>query len=605
MLGAVVALSIAATPMAPGENVWQELQSRWRPRLEPLLAEVMRSPTVHGNQEALAGQRAWLGRIGPELGLVVRDRETMTEIELPGPEGAPVLGLVVHGDVQPVNASEWTVPPFGATFKDGAIWGRGAADDKGPLVQALLTMAALRTSGLARTHTVRLLVGTDEEGGADDLESYKKLHPLPDMSLVLDSDFPVVTGEKAWAEWIVTADERAGPPSGPIEVLDLAAGTSVGIVPDRATLTLRWRSGTPEWERWFAPLRAATLPPETSLELSGEGAERRVIAHGRAAHAGLGLVHGRNALLALAVAVHGRLPACAAADLLEYTRVAGADARGRGLGLTVDDPLWGAVDTNFAQVKRGEDGRLGLHVNLRSPPVLWGEALRARVDASAKAFAARTGARFRTGGQVRIRALRGPDRCAAGGPASPGLCAGDWHAGQAGGQRRRNLRRAHDQRRGVRDVVPGGRCVPGAQLGRAGLDPLPRAGDARPGRSGGGPRDRAKDRAPAGRATIDGPLKHPGIESATRDFRRCQTPRTEPRGCRTASARPGHHRARAADGASTAVDASFAGELGPGIHLGAPLDAGAHPALAALELAAGAEPVEEQRRPSLASDDLH
>lgn len=399
MLGAIVVLSIAATPIAPGEAVWRELQSRWRPRLEPLLTEVMQFPTVHGDAKALAAQRAWLTRIGPELGLVVRDRQTMTEIDLPGPEGAPVLGLVVHGDLQPVNASEWTVPPFGATYKDGAVWGRGAADDKGPLVQALLTMAALKSSGLARTHTVRLLVGTDEEGGGSDLESYKKLRPLPDLSLVLDSDFPVVTGEKAWAEWIVTADERAGPASGAVEVLDLSAGTSVGIVPDRASLTLRWRSGTPDWEGWLAPLRAATLPPGTSLEFSGQGAERRVIAHGRAAHAGLGLAQGRNALLALAVAVHGRLPPSAAADLLEYTRLAGADSRGRGLGLTVDDPLWGGVDTNFGQVKRGADGRLELHVNLRSPPELWGEALKARVDAHAKAFATRTGARFKTGGQ--------------------------------------------------------------------------------------------------------------------------------------------------------------------------------------------------------------
>ncbi len=107
MLTAVLALSLVATP---GESVWSELQSRWRPRMEPLLSEVMAFPTVHGNQQALAAQRKWLARVGPELGFVVHDRETMTEVDLPGPEGAPVLGLVVHGDLQPVNAAEWTVP---------------------------------------------------------------------------------------------------------------------------------------------------------------------------------------------------------------------------------------------------------------------------------------------------------------------------------------------------------------------------------------------------------------------------------------------------------------------------------------------------------------
>ena len=398
MIAAALALSLAVAPTAPGDAVWRELQSRWRPRLEPLLTEVMAFPTVHGNQAALVAQRRWLARVGPELGLVVRDRETMTELELPGPEGAPVLGLVVHGDLQPVNASEWSVPPFAATFKEGAVWGRGAADDKGPLVQALLVMAALRSSGLQRTHTVRLLVGTDEEGGASDLEEYRKLHPLPDLSLILDSDFPVVTGEKAWAEWVVTASERPGPTPGPVEVVDLVAGTAVSIVPDRAALTLRWRSGTGDWDRWLAPVRAARLPPDTTLEISGSGGERLIVAHGRAAHAGVGLVRGRNALVALAVAVHGRLPPCAATDLLEYSDAAGADPHGRGLGLTLDDPLWGGVDTNFGQVKREEDGRLGLHVNLRSPPALWGEALKARVDANARAFAERTGARFEMSG---------------------------------------------------------------------------------------------------------------------------------------------------------------------------------------------------------------
>ena len=396
MISAVLALTLVASP---GETVWSELQARWRPRMEPLLSEVMAFPTVSSDKEALVAQRRWLARVGPELGFVVRDRETMTEVDLPGPDGAPVLGLVVHGDLQPVNPSEWTVPPFAATFKDGAVWGRGAADDKGPLVQALLAMAALKSSGLARTHTVRLLVGTDEELGAEDLETYKVSHRLPDLSLVLDSDFPVVAGEKAWAEWIVLAQERTEPVTGPVEVVDLSAGQAVSIVPDVATLVLRWRSGTPDWDRWLRPVRAVKLPPGTTLEIRGTGAERTLVAHGRAAHAGVGLSRGRNALVALAVAVHGRLPACGGSDLLEYTFAAGKDSGGRGLGLPGPDPLWGPIDTNFGVVKREANGWFGLHVNLRSPPALWGDALRAQLDAHAQAFAARRGAHFLSGGK--------------------------------------------------------------------------------------------------------------------------------------------------------------------------------------------------------------
>src|SRR5678810_579219 len=98
---------------------------------------------------------------------------------------------------------------------------------------------------------IRDRVGTDEEHGATDIEEYKKDHALPDLSLILDSDFPVVIGEKAWAEWVILAQERPGPPDGPVEVVHLSAGQAVSIVPDLATLTLRWRTGTPEWEGWL------------------------------------------------------------------------------------------------------------------------------------------------------------------------------------------------------------------------------------------------------------------------------------------------------------------------------------------------------------------
>src|SRR6266851_176023 len=156
-------------------------------KLEPLLVEVLRFPTVAGNDQARRDQQAWLLRTAADLGFEARDAGPVTEIELPGPPGAPVLGLVVHGDVQPVEEKAWSVPPFAGVVRDGEVFGRGAADDKGPMVQALLAMAALKEAGPARTHTVRLLVGSDEESGSSDVESYLTAHAPPDFSLVLDS----------------------------------------------------------------------------------------------------------------------------------------------------------------------------------------------------------------------------------------------------------------------------------------------------------------------------------------------------------------------------------------------------------------------------------
>src|SRR5438105_12862050 len=186
------ALLLAATACASAPATRPD-----RSRLEPLLLEAIRFPTVAGNEQARLDQQQWLLRTAQSLGLTARDAGPVTEIELPGPAGAPILGLVVHGDVQPVDEKQWTVPPFAGVERDGVVYGRGAADDKGPPVQALLAMHAIRA--LPRTTTVLLLVGSDEESGSTDMKTYLASHEPPTYSLVLDSAFPVVVvGEKAW-----------------------------------------------------------------------------------------------------------------------------------------------------------------------------------------------------------------------------------------------------------------------------------------------------------------------------------------------------------------------------------------------------------------------
>src|SRR4029079_3163758 len=97
--------------------------------LVPMLSGVLRFPTVAGNDEARLAQQACLHRAGATLDLTVRDAGPVTEVELPGPDGAPVLGLLVHGDVQPVEEAKWTASPFKGVVKRGVVLGRGSADD--------------------------------------------------------------------------------------------------------------------------------------------------------------------------------------------------------------------------------------------------------------------------------------------------------------------------------------------------------------------------------------------------------------------------------------------------------------------------------------------
>ncbi|HEX4382987.1 MAG TPA: M20/M25/M40 family metallo-hydrolase, partial [Myxococcales bacterium] len=357
-------------------------------RLGPMLAEVIRFQTVAGNEEARKAQQQWLMSAAAELGLVARDAGPVTEIELPGPAGAPVLGLIVHGDVQPVDDKQWTLPPFAGVIQGGQVLGRGAADDKGPLVQALLAMREIRDE--PRTMTVRLLVGSDEESGSSDMKAYLAGHKPPDYSLVLDSEFPVVVGEKAWDGLAVfpSSDKQAS--DKPWNIASVDAGLGASIVPDLAKLTLHWREGEPKWAPLEQRLQAKPFDEGTSLELVKRGADLEVVVHGHAAHAGVSLSSGRNALVSMAHLLSGELPDCALTDLISFA--GSVDQRGAFFGLTDKvAPGWGGYAVNVAtlRVEKRMGDKLALVINLRRPPPLTAPQAREWDFAHVKAFSNR------------------------------------------------------------------------------------------------------------------------------------------------------------------------------------------------------------------------
>ena len=95
--------------------------------------------------------------------------------EIAGPEGSPVVVLYAHYDVQPAPPEQgWTSDPWTATRKDdGRIYGRGAADDKGGLVDHLGT---LRVFDGKPPCTVKLVLEGMEETESN-LEAFVEAHP--------------------------------------------------------------------------------------------------------------------------------------------------------------------------------------------------------------------------------------------------------------------------------------------------------------------------------------------------------------------------------------------------------------------------------------------
>lgn len=391
---------VSSTMSAQSKTVQHEFDTRYASRLVPLLSEVLHFRTVEHNDEAREAQKAWVIKTAHDLGLEARDAGLVTEVELPASAAnAPVLGLMVHGDVQPVDEESWQFPPFEGRSDEKYVYGRGAADDKGPLVQALLAMASLRDSGVKRTHTVRLLVGSDEESTNLDIADYLKTHKAPDYSLVLDSEFPVVVGEKAWNALTVTTTlaERGTNDKG-YSILKLDSGLAASIVPDYARIEL---FGSENWDALIAQLKASKLPEGTRLatNVTADGV-LQIVTYGKSAHAGVNLAGGRNALVALAKVMEGRLPRGGADDLLAFARLAGSDLSGSGLGITDRDPVWGSYAVNVATIKPDADDpkKFTLTINIRSIPPRTGEERQKFLFDFVDAFNKRTGASLVPGG---------------------------------------------------------------------------------------------------------------------------------------------------------------------------------------------------------------
>ncbi len=108
-----------------------------------------------------------------------------------GAAGAPTMLFYGHYDVQPVDPVElWESPPFEPTVRDGEIYARGSADDKGQIfMHSKALEALLRQSGRLPIN-VRVVLEGEEEVGSDHLDDYVRANKdslAADVVVISDS----------------------------------------------------------------------------------------------------------------------------------------------------------------------------------------------------------------------------------------------------------------------------------------------------------------------------------------------------------------------------------------------------------------------------------
>ncbi|HJW94358.1 MAG TPA: M20/M25/M40 family metallo-hydrolase [Thermoanaerobaculia bacterium] len=117
---------------------------------------------------------------------------------LPSGTNEKALLLLHHIDVVPVNAAEWTKPPFGGVTQGGYVFGRGALDIKSLGIAELMSVIEIKRRNLPLARDVIFLATADEEmGGALGCGALLREHPE------LFANVGYVLNEGGYAETIV------------------------------------------------------------------------------------------------------------------------------------------------------------------------------------------------------------------------------------------------------------------------------------------------------------------------------------------------------------------------------------------------------------------
>src|SRR5712691_93553 len=182
-------------------------------------------------------------------------------------ESAPTVLVYGHFDVQPPDPlEEWGSPPFEPDVRDGWLYARGVADDKGQLYLLLKAAAGLASEGVLPVNVRFACDGEEEVGGHSIIDFLADDGRHADACVIFDADMPerdkpafyVATRGIVYMHARVRTGER-----------DLHSGMYGGAALNATHALMQALSGVQARDgRLPDPLRAGLVPP-TAEELAG------------------------------------------------------------------------------------------------------------------------------------------------------------------------------------------------------------------------------------------------------------------------------------------------------------------------------------------------
>src|SRR3954471_18063839 len=148
------------------------------------LKEFIRQPSVSADSKFREGMRgaqefvaALLGGMGFAVEVVKTELHPIILATRDGDKSWPHVVIYGHYDVQPADPLNlWTTPAFEPTIRGNRIYGRGAADNKGPLLTNVAAVAQLLEANPTLPLRITFLIEGEEEMGSPSFPKFLEAH---------------------------------------------------------------------------------------------------------------------------------------------------------------------------------------------------------------------------------------------------------------------------------------------------------------------------------------------------------------------------------------------------------------------------------------------
>jgi acetylornithine deacetylase/succinyl-diaminopimelate desuccinylase-like protein len=183
-------------------QAWKEYQEKNKDRFLDELLELLRIPSVSANSDHKADMRKCAEKVQQRL--LEAGADTAKVLETTGHPAVyaekivdpskPTVLVYGHYDVQPPDPLNlWHSGPFEPVIKDGRIYARGSADDKGQFYMHVKALEILtKTNSLQ--NNIKFLIEGEEEVGSPHLADFVAAHKdLLKCDVILISDSSMIS----------------------------------------------------------------------------------------------------------------------------------------------------------------------------------------------------------------------------------------------------------------------------------------------------------------------------------------------------------------------------------------------------------------------------